>query len=229
MPVKHQFLALVACIVCTSCASPTITSSPPAESAASTANPPDPVGPAGYTVVLETSRGQVRIQVDRADAPIGADRFYRMVTSGFLDGARFFRVVSGFVVQFGLPQDPKANAPYEVSMADDPVKLHNARGTLTFAAGSEPNSRTTQLFINLSDNLNLDHQGFAAIGRVVGGMDAVDSINSAEGEGPDQDQIKADGGKYLSANFPHLDYIKSATIVPGPSGSGGPEHHVVGR
>jgi len=206
--VKPLFLALAAGLLCAGCAS---TSAPP--SAPVAAAPADPAAPAGYTVRLETSRGPVTIKVVRADAPIGADRFYRLVTTGFFNGARFFRVVPDFVVQFGLPQDPKANAPYEAPMVDDPVKLHNRRGTLTFAAGSQPNSRTTQLFINLHNNTGLDLQGFAAIGRVVEGMTVVDSLYSGDGEGPDQDKIEAEGGTYLAKNFPRLDYIKSAAVA----------------
>ena len=207
---KPLLLALAAGLLFAGCAStPTLPAAAKATAAA------DPAAPAGYTVRLETSRGPVTIAVVRADAPIGADRFYRLVTSGFLNGARFFRVVPDFVVQFGLPQDPKANAAYEAPMVDDPVKLHNRRGTVTFAAGSQPNSRTTQLFINLHNNTGLDLQGFAPIGRVVAGMTAVDSLYSGEGEGPDQDKIQAEGGAYLEKNFPKLDYIKSAAIVAG--------------
>jgi peptidyl-prolyl cis-trans isomerase A (cyclophilin A) len=173
---------------------------------------PHETAPATYNVVLDTTRGPVTVQVTRADAPIGADRFYNLVKSQYFDGARFFRVVPGFVVQFGMAGDPKVNAKWNVPIKDDPVAISNTRGTLCFAAQQVPNTRTTQLFINLGNNQRLDAQGFAVFGKVVSGMDAVDHIYSGYGQKPDQDQIEKEGNTYLQQNFPSLDYIKTARI-----------------
>jgi peptidyl-prolyl cis-trans isomerase A (cyclophilin A) len=153
------------------------------------------------------------VEVTRAWAPLGADRLYNLVRHGFYDGARFFRVVPGFVVQFGLPGDPALGARWRMaSIPDDPVLQHNTRGTLTFATAG-PATRTTQLFINLGDNARLDAMGFSPLGRVVEGMDVVDRIYAAYGEQPDQGMIQMRGNAYLAAQFPRLDSIAHATIV----------------
>jgi len=170
--------------------------------------------PAGnYRVVLETSRGPVTIFVDRSLAPNGAQRFYELVKAKYFDGARFYRVVPGFVVQWGAAADPAVSKKWDVTIADDPVKTSNARGTVSFAATGAPNSRTTHLFINLGDNSRLDAMGFAPIGRVISGMPAVDGIYAGYGERPNQASIAAQGNAYLNREFPRLDYIKSARIV----------------
>jgi peptidyl-prolyl cis-trans isomerase A (cyclophilin A) len=174
--------------------------------------PPNEPAPATFGVTLDTTRGPVQVEVTRADAPIGADRFYNLVKAKFFDGARFFRVVPGFVVQFGMAGDPKVNAAWNVPIKDDPVLVSNTRGTLTFAAQKTPNTRTTQLFINLGNNQRLDPQGFAVFGKVVSGMDAVDHIYPGYGQKPDQEQIEKEGNTYLQQNFPSLDYIKTARI-----------------
>lgn len=174
--------------------------------------PPNEPAPATYSVVFDTTRGPVTVEVTRADAPNGADRFYNLVKAQYFDGARFFRVVPRFVVQFGIAGDPKVYAKWNVPIKDDPVKVSNTRGTLCFAAASAPNTRTTQLFINLGDNQRLDAQGFAVFGKVVSGMDAVDHIYSGYGQKPDQEQIEKQGNAYLEQNFPSLDYIKTARI-----------------
>ena len=171
------------------------------------------MAPASYRVNMDTSRGPVAIEVTRADAPNGADRFYNLVKAKFFDGARFFRVVPGFVVQFGLAADPAVSRAWNVSIKDDPVKATNSRGTLTFAATSAPNSRSTQLFINLVDNQRLDASGFAPFGKVVTGMENVDQIYSGDRERPDQGQIEQAGNAYLEKAFPKLDYIKTARIA----------------
>jgi cyclophilin family peptidyl-prolyl cis-trans isomerase len=171
--------------------------------------------PNTYRVLLETSEGPVTITVDRSLAPNGAQRFYELVKARFFDGARFFRVVPGFVVQFGEAADPAVTKKWNVTIPDDPVKASNTRGTVAFAATSQPNSRTTQLFINLGDNAKLDSMGFAPIGHVTSGMDNVDKIYPLYGEAPDQEQITAQGNAYLKKNFPRLDYIKTARIVSG--------------
>jgi peptidyl-prolyl cis-trans isomerase A (cyclophilin A) len=175
--------------------------------------PANETAPATFKVNLDTSRGPVIIEVTRADAPIGADRFYSLVRAKFFDGARFFRVVPGFVAQFGIAADPAVNKNWNTPIQDDPVKSSNARGTLTFAATSAPNSRTTQMFINLRDNQRLDGLGFAAFGKVVSGMENVDQIYSGDGEKPDQEQIERSGNAYLEKEFPKLDYIKTARVI----------------
>jgi len=138
------------------------------------------------------------------------------VQAGFFDGARFFRVVKGFVVQFGLPADPKVGRAWITrTMPDDPVRHSNRRGTLVFASAG-PNSRTTQLFINLADNPRLDtfgHVGFPPIGAVTDGMPAIDALNGQYGEAPSQDAIQQDGNAYLERNYPRLDYIQTARIA----------------
>jgi peptidyl-prolyl cis-trans isomerase A (cyclophilin A) len=178
--------------------------------------PANETAPAMFRVNFDTSRGPVVIEVNRADAPIGADRFYNLVKAKVLDGARFFRVIPGFMAQFGIPADPAVTKVWDMPIQDDPVKTSNARGTLTFAATSEPNSRSTQMFINFADNGRLDSQRFAPIGKVVSGMEFVDQIYSGYGDLPSQGQaqIEAQGNAWLDKQFPKLDYIKTATLVP---------------
>jgi peptidyl-prolyl cis-trans isomerase A (cyclophilin A) len=165
-----------------------------------------------YRVLLETDKGPVVITVDRHLAPRGAQRFYELVKAKYFDGARFYRVVPGFVVQWGAAADPAVTKKWDVTIADDPVTGSNRRGTVTFAATGQPNSRTTHLFINLGDNARLDAMGFAPIGQVSSGMNVVDRIYSGYGEAPDQAQIAAKGNAYLVKEFPRLDYIKTARI-----------------
>jgi peptidyl-prolyl cis-trans isomerase A (cyclophilin A) len=169
--------------------------------------------PATFRVNLDTSRGPVVVEVTRDDAPVGTDRFYNLVKAKYFDGARFFRVVPGFVVQFGLAADPAVSKTWDVNIQDDPVKGTNARGTLTFAATGAPNSRSTQLFINLADNARLDGIGFAPFAKVVSGMEHVDELYSGDGERPDQGQITTQGNAYIEKEFPKLDYIKTARIA----------------
>jgi peptidyl-prolyl cis-trans isomerase A (cyclophilin A) len=172
----------------------------------------------GYRVKLETTKGDVVIEVDPELAPVGAARFRELVAEGYYDGARFFRVLPGFVVQFGIAADPAASARWRARpIADDPVRASNVRGTLTFATAG-PNTRTTQLFINLADNVRLDEMGFAPIGRVVEGMEVVDQLYAGYGEGapqgrgPSQDRLQAEGEPYLAQGFPLLDAIRNASI-----------------
>ena len=203
-------------------------STPPAAQPAAEPPPatPEPApaapttAPAQYRVRFETSKGDFVVEVDRSQAPNGADRFYQLVSEGFYTDVRFFRVISGFMAQFGINGDPAVTARYTGNtIQDDPVVGSNTRGTITFAMTSQPNSRGTQLFINLVDNVNLDASGFAPIGRVVEGMDVVDQLYSGYGEGaprgagPDQTQLRSQGNAYLTQNFPQLDYIVRATIV----------------
>jgi peptidyl-prolyl cis-trans isomerase A (cyclophilin A) len=183
-------------------------SATPATVAAATPNAADT-----YKVDFETSRGPFVVVVTRSLAPNGAERFYKLIQAKYFDGARFYRVVPKFVVQFGGAADPKVSKAWDTTIPDDPVKASNVRGALTFAASSQPDSRTTHVFINLADNQRLDAAGFAPIGQVVSGMTTVDHIYSVDGEKPDQGQIAAAGNAYLEKEFPHLDYIKTARIV----------------
>ncbi len=169
--------------------------------------------PDTFRVNLDTSRGPVVIEVTRADAPVGADRFYNLVKAKFFDGARFFRVIPGFMAQFGLAADPAVTKVWDVPIQDDPVRASNVRGTVTFAATGSPNSRSTQLFINFGDNSRLDGQRFAPFGKVVSGMENVDQIYAGDRENPDQERIEAEGNAYLEKAFPNLDYIKTARIA----------------
>jgi peptidyl-prolyl cis-trans isomerase A (cyclophilin A) len=168
--------------------------------------------PATYRVNFETSRGPFVVEITRDLAPHGADRLYNLVKAKYFDGARFFRVVPNFMVQWGMAADPAVSKTWDVPIPDDPVKETNARGTISFAATSQPNSRSTQMFINYADNARLDAMGFAPVGKVVSGMEVVDQLYSEDGEKPDQMMIKEMGNAYLEKEFPHLDYIKSARI-----------------
>lgn len=168
--------------------------------------------PETFDVKFTTTKGDFVVQVNRSWAPLGADRFYNLVKHGYFNGAAFFRVVPGFVVQFGLSADPAVNrAWHAANIKDDPVKQSNRPGTLTFATAG-PNTRTTQLFINLGNNAALDNQGFAPFGQVTSGTDVVQKIYSGYGERPDQGQITNQGKAYLDKNFPNLDTIESTTI-----------------
>jgi len=169
--------------------------------------------PALYRVAFTTTRGPLVIEVHRAWAPRGADRFYFLARHGFYNGAAFFRVVPHFVVQWGLGPDPKVNRAWNnANIPDDPVLQSNTRGRVTFAMGG-PNSRTTQVYINLRDNSRLDKMGFAPFGQVVQGMDVVDQFYSGYGEGaprghgPSQRRLQNQGDAYLRKDFPKLDRI----------------------
>ena len=168
-----------------------------------------------YKAQFTTTKGDFVVEVHRDWAPLGADRFYNLVKNGFFTNAAFFRVVPGFVVQFGLNANPAVNKTWEhANIKDDPVKQGNKRATIVFATAG-PNTRTTQLFINFSDNTPLDSMGFAAFGTVVDGMDTVvDKIYSGYGQRPDQSLITEQGDAYIAKNFPMIDKIKAARIVP---------------
>ena len=169
--------------------------------------------PAMYTAKFDTTAGVFQVEVHTDWAPNGADRFYNLVKNGYYDGCRFFRVVPGFMVQFGINGDPAIQRNWEsATIPDEPVKQGNTRGTITFAKSSAPNSRTTQVFINFKDNSGLNRTGFAPFGKIVSGMDVVDKIYSAYGERPEQARIQTEGTAYLAKSFPKLDYIKKATI-----------------
>jgi len=174
--------------------------------------------PAVYKARFETSKGVFVVEVQREWAPNGADRFYNLVKHGFYDDVRFFRVISGFMVQFGINGDPRISAQWRTArIPDDPVKQSNRRGMITYAMAG-PDTRTSQVFINFADNAALDRQGFSPFGRVISGMAVVDALNAEYGEGaprgrgPDQARIQMEGNAYLNSAFPRLDYVKKATI-----------------
>ena len=170
--------------------------------------------PASYKVNFDTSKGLVVVTVHRDWAPLGADRFYNLVKNGFYDEARFFRVVPDFMVQFGMNANPAVTTAWRgTTLADDPVKQSNRKAYVTFANTGQPNSRGTQVFINLKDNAFLDAQRFAPFGEVTQGMDIVEKITAEYGERPDQGSITSQGNAYLTKAFPKLDYIKAATIA----------------
>ncbi|MGA3034147.1 MAG: peptidylprolyl isomerase [Terracidiphilus sp.] len=170
--------------------------------------------PATLKVRFTTSAGDFVVDVHRDWAPLGADRFYNLVRRGFFTNASFFRIVPGFVAQFGLNADPAINRVWQrADIQDDPVKQSNKRGTLVFATAG-PNTRTTQLFINFGDNSRLDGMGFAPFGEVIEGMDVVNEIYAGYGEQPRQDRIVEQGDSYISKNFPKIDKIKFARVLP---------------
>ena len=179
-------------------------------------------GPAQYKVRLETTRGDVVILVHRDWSPIGADHFYELTEMHFYDNNAFFRALRGFVVQWGINGDPKVNKSWsEITIKDDPPKVSNKIGTVVFAKTGEPDSRTTQLFINLGDNSGaLDPQGFTPFGEVIEGMDNVMKIYTDYGEiapngaGPSPAAIADIGNPYLEEHFPKLDYVKRARVIP---------------
>ena len=175
----------------------------------------DEQAPAVFRARFETNQGPFVIEVHRDWAPIGADRFYTLVTRGFYNDARFFRVLNGFMAQFGLSGDPKRQSEYAAAnLIDEPPKQSNLRGFVTFAKESSPNTRYTMVFINYKDNSYLDADGFAPFGQVIAGMEIVDKLYSGYGRQnvPDQRRIKSEGNAYLTAEYPKLDFIKTARI-----------------
>jgi peptidyl-prolyl cis-trans isomerase A (cyclophilin A) len=163
--------------------------------------------PTMFRAKFQTSQGDFVVEVQRDWAPLGVDRFYNLVKNGFYDGTCFFRVISGFMAQFGIHGDPKVSATWrQERIQDDPVKQSNKRGYISYAMAG-PNTRTTQLFINYGDNSRLDQMGFAPLGRVIEGMEVVDKLYSGYGEGapqgkgPNQGRIQTEGNDYLIKNF----------------------------
>ena len=174
--------------------------------------------PATYKVKLDTSKGAFVVDVRRDWAPNGADRFYNLVKNGYYDNVRFFRVLFGFMAQFGIHGDPNVSAVWrEARIKDDPVKQSNKRGFITYAMAG-PDTRTSQVFINFGDNAALDGQGFSPFGQVVSGMNIVDALNAEYGEGaprgrgPDQGRLQMEGNAYLQKDYPRMDFVKKATI-----------------
>ena len=215
MTSKPTAMTLVSALLVTIAASPALAQS------ANLANPSAlrETAPATYKARFETSKGTFVVDVTRDWAPNGADRFYNLVKNGFYDGVRFFRVLDGFMAQFGINGDPKISAAWrEARIQDDPVKQSNRRGFVTYAMAG-PNTRTSQIFINYGDNSALDKQRFAPFGQVSSGMNVVDALHSGYGEGaprgkgPDQGRVQMEGNAYLTKNFPQLDFVKKATIT----------------
>jgi peptidyl-prolyl cis-trans isomerase A (cyclophilin A) len=176
--------------------------------------------PAEYEVKFVTTAGDFTIKVTRAWAPNGADRFYNLVSHHFYDGAAFFRVLPGFMAQFGISARPEVSKVWETAVIkDDPIVQSNHRGYVSFATAG-PNTRTTQVFINYGNNEALDKSGFSAFAVVSDGMEVVDKLYNGYGEGapdghgPDQGLITSRGRAYLEKSFPKLDSIRSATLVP---------------
>jgi len=175
--------------------------------------------PETFLVRFETTQGDFVVEARREWAPNGAQRFYNLVRNGYYDGVRFFRVVPGFVVQFGVHGDPDVAAAWRTArMPDDSVRVSNVRGSISFASGG-PDTRTVQVFINLSDNSRLDASGFAPFARIMDGMDVVDRLYAGYGEGaprgqgPDQARIQAEGEAYLASEFPLLDRVVRARVI----------------
>ena len=180
----------------------------------------DSKSPDKFRVLFNTTKGPITIDVTRAWSPKGADRFHGLVAEGYFTNIAFFRVIEGFMAQFGIHADPKVNRiMMDANIQDDPVMTRNARGSITFAKTGLPNSRSVQFFINFEDNFGLDNQGFSPFGKVSSGMEVVNSLYSGYGEGaprgygPDQGRIQAEGNSYLKDAFPLLDYIESAVVL----------------
>ena len=171
--------------------------------------------PDQFRARFDTSQGEIVIAVEREWAPLAADRFYNLVKNGFYDDSRFFRVLSGFMAQFGLHADPAVQSAWRTAnLKDEPVKKSNTRGFVTFTRESSPNSSYTMIFINYKDNSYLDADGFAPFGEVVSGMEVADRLYSGYGRQnvPDQRRIMRDGNAYLLAEYPMLDFVKTARI-----------------
>jgi cyclophilin family peptidyl-prolyl cis-trans isomerase len=183
--------------------------------------------PEAFEVKFVTTEGDFVVLVHRAWAPLGADRFYNLVKHHFFDGAAFYRVLKGFMAQFGMSAYPEVTKAWDrAEIKDDRVSQSNTRGKITFATAG-PNTRTTQLFISFGNNSFLDSQGFSPFGEVTSGMDVVDKLYNGygdgppDGRGPDQGKATAQGRAYLEKNFPKLSIIKSATLVPSAPPPGG--------
>ena len=174
--------------------------------------------PDTFNAVFKTTKGDVTIEVHRDWSPLGADRFYNMVKIGYFTDIAFFRVISGFMAQFGIHGDPAVSAKWrDAKISDDPVKESNTKGRISFATAG-PGTRTTQLFINYGNNGNLDSMGFSPFGEVTEGMEVIENIYSGYGEGapsgqgPRQDLAQMQGNEYIKKDFPKLDYVISASI-----------------
>jgi peptidyl-prolyl cis-trans isomerase A (cyclophilin A) len=213
---KYSIVMLAVLALSPSSRADTAAAAPAPKPSEATAKAPD-----AYKVKMSTTKGDFVVEVHRDWAPNGADRFYNLVKLGYFTDLAFFRVVKGFMVQFGIHGDPNVSRSWRsATIDDDPSgKQSNKRGMVTFAMAG-PNTRTTQIFINYGNNARLDSMGFPPFGKIADGMKVVDAIEGIYGEGapggsgPAQDRIQREGNAYLKASFPKLDYIKRATIVP---------------
>jgi len=172
--------------------------------------------PAHYDVTFTTTKGPFTVSVERAWAPRGADRFYELVRTGYYDGDRLFRVIPGFVVQWGIAPKPSISKKWaNAEIQDDPVKRSNVPGTISFAATSQPNSRTTQVFVNLGNNANLDSYGFAPFGKVTRGMNVLKRLYNGYREQPTgtQQQMTEQGEAFVKRTYPKLDRILRARVT----------------
>lgn len=176
--------------------------------------------PAAYLARFDTTQGPFTIEVHRDWSPLGADRFYQLVNAGFYDGTRFFRTMPKFVVQWGINPNPLVSQAWKhgTAIKDDPVLQSNLRGFVSFATDG-PDTRTTQIYVNMADNARLDARGFSPFGKVSSGMEVFSKLYADYGEGPpkgtgaDQDKIEAEGDAYLVKDFPRLDKVIKAQIV----------------
>lgn len=224
---KAIFTVIASTLFVSSLAAQTAPKRVPAKAAGPAAVQPSLMNPASlkakapevWKAKFTTAKGDVVIEVTRAWAPLGVDRFYNLVKNHYYDGATFFRVLPGFVAQFGISARPAVSKVWtNAKIPDDPVTQSNLRGYLTFATAG-PNTRTTQIFINLADNTRLDGMGFAPFGKVVEGMDVVEQFYTGYGEGaprgngPDQGRLTDEGKAYIDKNFPLLDSIKTAVVL----------------
>lgn len=225
---KKAILTVIAIILCVSpLAAQTAPKRVPARTARPAAAQPSLLNPASlkakapevWKAKFTTTKGDVVIEVTRAWAPLGVDRFYNLVKNHYYDGATFFRVLPGFVAQFGISARPAVSKVWtNAKIPDDPVTQSNLSGYLTFATAG-PNTRTTQIFINLADNTRLDGMGFAPFAKIVEGMDVVEQFYTGYGEGaprgngPDQGRLTDEGKAYIDKNFPLLDSIKTAVVL----------------
>ncbi len=188
--------------------------------------------PEVFKAQFTTTKGDFVVEVHRDWSPHGADRFYNLVRAGFFDGVAFYRVHPGFMVQFGISPKPAVSKAWaNANISDDPVVGSNKRGFITYAMSSNPNSRSTQVFINFKDNAFLDPQHFAPFGQITSGMEVVDMLYSDYGEippmggkGPDPDKLENEGDAYLVKNFPMIDKIKMAKILPAEPAAAPAEH-----
>ena len=213
------FLALATMLTGMSCSQNTPTNSPPVPTVEGDSDGVS-VADDTFLVKLETTKGDIVIEVHPAWAPIGAAHFRELVDAGFYTQCAFFRVLPGFMCQAGVAGSPEVNARWaDRTIPDEPVIKSNQRGYVTFGKTGAPNSRSTHIFINYSDNAYLDQSGFAPFGVVVEGMDVADSINSQYGERPDQGRMRYEGNDYLQKTFPGLDYILSASVVSSEAAS----------
>jgi cyclophilin family peptidyl-prolyl cis-trans isomerase len=213
--VRRTILILLACAALAGCGG---------SGGKSTSGPPDALlhpaklnvkSPQLFTVTVETTKGELVIDVHRTWAPLAAQRFYNLVKARFYDGVKFFRVVPKFVVQFGISPYPQVSKAWQnATIHDDAVTVHNTRGAVTFASAG-PDARTTQVFINLGDNENLDQSGFAPFGAVSSGMDVVDKLYSGYADAPTnkQAEMAAQGNAWLDKNYPKLDSIETARVT----------------